>query len=90
MRINQFGATCNNRISTLLKLDLFVATKTFALSTLLFRDIDLLFRDIDLLLETLKPFHCSHYTNPLLETVTNQGIICSNLKLHRNLLRVMA
>ena len=83
MRINQFGATCNNRMSTLLKLDLFVATKTFALSTLLFRDIDLL-------LETLKPFHCSHYTNPLLETVTNQGIICSSLKLHRNLLRVMA
>ena len=83
MRINQFGATCNNRMSTLVKLDCFVATKTFALSTLLFRDIGLL-------LETLKPFHCSNYTNPLLETVTNQGIICSSLKLHRNLLRVMA
>ena len=83
MRINQFRATCNNRMSILVKLDFFVATKTFAFSTILFRDIDLL-------LETLKPFHCSHYTNPLLETVTNQGIICSSLKLHRNLLRVMA
>ena len=64
MRINQFGATCNNRMSTLVKLDCFVATKTFALITLLFRDIDLL-------LETLKPFHCSHYTNPLLKHVKN-------------------
>jgi hypothetical protein len=64
MRINQFGATCNNRISILVKLDFFVATETFAKSTLLFRGIDLL-------LETLKPFHCSHYSNPLLETVTN-------------------
>ena len=64
MRINQFGATCNNRMSTLVKLDCFIATKTFALSTLLFRDNDLL-------LETIKPFHCSNYTNPLLETVTN-------------------
>ena len=64
MRINQFGATCNNRMSILVKLDFFVATKTFAESTLLFRGIDLL-------LETLKPFHCSHYSNPLLETVTN-------------------
>ena len=64
MKINQFGATCNNRMSTLVKLDFFVATKTFAESTLLFRGIDLL-------LETLKPFHCSHYSNPLLETVTN-------------------
>ena len=56
-------------MSILVKLDFFVATKTFAESTLLFRGIDLL-------LETLKPFHCSHFINPLLETATNQGIKC--------------